>query len=171
MDCLRIFHLKNSGNDGKKIHFYKILLIEKPIMRLGKRTMIFLFLAGAELASIAATAALVTRKANPPETQAPATQAPLPEFLFSGIQIVIPETAQTCTENDQCLAVDTHCGSCCKYKPLNARYETAFDTAMHAQCKTYHGGFCECYDLSTYPACIEGKCQLVKWPDEDETEK
>ncbi len=77
-----------------------------------------------------------------------------------------PVDMSACAEGDQCIVVDTDCGFCCDYVAINARYEEAHDTAFNRRCGRYDGEFCNCFDLASYPACIAGTCQLVKWPDE-----
>lgn len=72
----------------------------------------------------------------------------------------------SCASGGQCIVVDTNCGFCCDYKAINARHELSFNQSFDEKCSRYDGEFCKCFDLSSYPSCIEGKCQLVKWPDE-----
>lgn len=81
-------------------------------------------------------------------------------------QVVIDNIYQVCTPNDRCIVVDTHCGFCCKYKAINARYEKEFNSAFDKSCRRFMGTYCQCFDLSSYPKCVNGLCQLVQWPDD-----
>lgn len=93
-------------------------------------------------------------------------QAPAISPGFTGEEIAVPESEQACAPGDRCIVVDTHCGFCCKYVALNGQHEQAFNTAFDRDCSRYKGQSCSCHDLSSYPSCVEGKCRLVKWPDE-----
>ena len=75
------------------------------------------------------------------------------------------EDLSACSGNDRCIVVDTHCGFCCDFVAINARHEQAFDNKFSKNCSRYKGEQCECFDLSSYPSCIEGECRLVPWPD------
>lgn len=102
------------------------------------------------------------QKENPPAAPGEET----PKFLFSGVQIVVQDVYKTCAEGDRCIVVDTHCGFCCQYEAINARFEDDYNQSFDRHCRRYNEGYCECFDLSSYPSCIEGKCQLVAWPED-----
>jgi len=94
------------------------------------------------------------------------TAAKAPPVQFNGEQALPDESFQTCAPGDSCIVVDTHCGFCCKYIAINARNEQAFNQGFDKSCRKYTGSSCQCFDLSSYPSCVEGKCQLVPWPDQ-----
>lgn len=81
-------------------------------------------------------------------------------------QVVIADFMQACGEKDRCIVVDTTCSFCCKYVAINAAQEALFNKMFDQNCSQYTGASCECFDLSSYPRCVNGKCQLVKWDDE-----
>lgn len=89
-----------------------------------------------------------------------------PEFGFENNQVVVEGVYQSCAAGDRCIVVDTHCGFCCKYTAINARYEPAYNASFDKNCKHFSGQYCHCFDLSSYPSCVDGKCQLVPWPDQ-----
>lgn len=99
------------------------------------------------------------RDAGPAPTEPPSVE-------FNGEQVILQELYQICGESDRCIVVDTHCGFCCKYTAINASFEPMFNKAFDKNCGRYTGQFCQCFDLSSYPACVEGKCQLVGWPED-----
>lgn len=82
-------------------------------------------------------------------------------------QIIVSEEMQACAQGDKCIVVDTTCSFCCKYVAVNAKHEQDFNKMFDGSCSRYNGAMCECFDLSSFPSCIDGKCQLMKW-DEDE---
>lgn len=100
-----------------------------------------------------------TRKSDDGQPSAP------PPVEFTGEKVVLDETYQSCAEGERCIVVDTHCGFCCDYAAVNAAQEQAFNRIFDKNCRRYSGSFCSCFDLSSYPACVEGKCQLVQWPE------
>lgn len=77
--------------------------------------------------------------------------------------VVIDEILASCKPNDKCIVVDTTCSFCCNYMAINAKSEVLFNQMFDQTCKTYKGSYCECHDLSSYPACVNGTCQMVKW--------
>ncbi|MCB9996446.1 MAG: hypothetical protein H6869_08440 [Rhodospirillales bacterium] len=89
-----------------------------------------------------------------------------PEYVhLETDHLVVDAVYQACAEGDRCIVVDSHCGFCCQYTTINARYEKEYDAAFDKNCGKYTGSICRCSDLSTYPSCVEGRCQLIKWPD------
>jgi hypothetical protein len=87
----------------------------------------------------------------------------LPVTTINGDQIVIDEIMSSCKTNDQCIVVDTKCSFCCDYVAINAKSETLFNQMFDQACKKYKGSYCDCHDLTSYPTCVNGKCQMVKW--------
>ncbi len=77
--------------------------------------------------------------------------------------VTIEEALTTCTEQDQCIVVDTTCSFCCKYAAINSKNEALFNQLFDQTCKKYSGTYCECHDLGSYPSCVNGKCQMVNW--------
>lgn len=80
-------------------------------------------------------------------------------------QVQIPADMTECNVNDSCVVVDTTCSFCCKYVAINSNFEQQFNQKFDQSCARYEGGSCECFDLSTYPKCINRKCRLVEWSD------
>lgn len=78
-------------------------------------------------------------------------------------QIAIQDAMSTCTTKEQCIVVDTTCSFCCKYVAINTQSEELFNQLFDQTCKNYNQSYCECHDLSSYPSCVDGKCQMVKW--------
>ncbi len=97
------------------------------------------------------------------EPSAPVTPS---QISFDGEDVVVGELYQSCAEGDRCIVVDTNCGFCCHYTAINARYEKEFNDGFDKSCGKYKGAMCSCFDLSSYPSCVAGKCQLVQWPAE-----
>ena len=95
------------------------------------------------------------------------TIIPVPAALqpFSE-QVLIPETMQDCAKGDRCIVVDTTCSFCCKYTPINAIHEQAFNQMFDKNCQAYKGQMCTCFDLSSYPSCVNGKCVMVKFEEQ-----
>jgi len=89
-----------------------------------------------------------------------------PAMEFSGESVIVTEYYQSCADNDRCIVIDSHCGFCCDYTTINARFENDFDQAFNKSCRRFTGSYCNCFDLSSYPSCVEGKCQLIDWPDD-----
>ena len=83
---------------------------------------------------------------------------------FDGEKLEVKPMYQACAVGDSCIVVDTHCGFCCQYTAINARYEDDFDSSYNKNCSKYQGEYCDCFDLSSYPDCVDSRCQLVKWP-------
>ena len=80
-----------------------------------------------------------------------------------GEQVVIPDQMTACGAGDRCLVVDTTCSFCCKYVAINAAQEKLFDEMFNRNCAGFSGTMCECFDLNSYPACVQGKCTMVKF--------
>lgn len=78
-------------------------------------------------------------------------------------QVIIQQSLRACTQGDSCIVVDTTCSFCCKYVAINAKHEKLFNELFDSECQRYNGAVCECFDLGSYPACVNGKCELVKW--------
>ena len=93
-------------------------------------------------------------------TRATASMAPYNE------QIIIQESLRSCQKGDTCIVVDTTCSFCCKYVAINAKHEKLFNELFDNSCQGFSGATCQCFDLASYPACVNGKCQLVKWDEE-----
>lgn len=91
------------------------------------------------------------------------TSTDLPVTTINGDQIVIDEIMASCKSNDQCIVVDTKCSFCCDYVAINAKSEVLFNQMFDMACKKYKGTYCDCHDLTSYPTCVSGKCQMVKW--------
>lgn len=94
------------------------------------------------------------------KTAAPSAAAP------SGAQaeqVAIDDAMAACTDKDQCIIVDTKCSFCCDYQAINANSEAIYNKLFDKTCKNYSGTYCQCHDLTSYPSCIQGKCQMVKW--------
>ena len=81
-------------------------------------------------------------------------------------QVIIQSSLQACQKGDTCIVVDTTCSFCCKYVPINAKFESVFNDLFDSNCKNYSGAMCQCFDLGSYPSCVNGQCQLVKWDEE-----
>lgn len=77
--------------------------------------------------------------------------------------VVVDEIMSSCKPDEQCIVVDTKCSFCCSYVAINAKSETLFNQMFDQTCKTYSGSYCDCHDLESYPSCVNGKCQMVKW--------
>ena len=92
------------------------------------------------------------------------TAAPLSPYSE---QVIIQSSLQACTQGDTCIVVDTTCSFCCKYVSINAKHEALFNELFDNSCQSFNGAMCECFDLSSYPSCVNGKCQLVQWDEEN----
>ncbi|MFN3827117.1 MAG: hypothetical protein ACK4NR_05760 [Micavibrio sp.] len=77
--------------------------------------------------------------------------------------VSIEDNMRGCTKDDQCIVVDTKCSFCCDYTAINSKFEPFFNQLFDQTCKTYRGAYCECQDLGSYPACVNGICQMVQW--------
>ena len=77
----------------------------------------------------------------------------------------ISDDMRTCDTEEQCIVVDTNCGFCCNFVAIPRRHEQRFDAMLDKSCSRYEGEMCQCYDLTSYPACVKGRCTLLKWPD------
>ena len=95
----------------------------------------------------------------------PASEQHITSIINSSEEITIPDSMTDCNADDQCIVVDTTCSFCCKYVSINGKAEDAFNQRFDQSCARYDGGTCECFDLSTYPKCINRKCRLVEWGD------
>ena len=81
--------------------------------------------------------------------------------------VSVPDVLKDCVRGDRCIVVDTSCSLCCNYIAINARNEKLFFQIFDEACQSAKSAACKCYDLSSYPACVNGTCQLVRWPDEN----
>lgn len=77
--------------------------------------------------------------------------------------VVVDEIMASCKPNDQCIVVDTTCSFCGNFVAINAKSEILFDQMLNETCKDYRGSYCDNHDLSSYPTCVNGKCEMVKW--------
>lgn len=109
----------------------------------------------------AITYALVLGKQGQPDSAAPALQS-----KAMGEQVIIPDSLTRCQTGDTCVVVDTTCSFCCKYVAINAAHEKLFDDMFNDSCTGFKGSMCECFDLSSYPKCIDGTCAMVKFTDQ-----
>lgn len=80
-------------------------------------------------------------------------------------QVEVQDNMTECNVDESCIVVDTTCSFCCKYVAINAKFEQQFNQKFDQICAGYDGGTCECFDLSSYPKCINRKCRLVEWND------
>ncbi|MEC8666118.1 MAG: hypothetical protein VXY16_11665 [Pseudomonadota bacterium] len=78
---------------------------------------------------------------------------------------VVPLSYQLCAPGDQCIVVDRNCGFCCNYIAINSRNEDDFNALFDKSCSIFDGQSCNCYDLNSYPSCVENKCEMVPFPD------
>lgn len=108
----------------------------------------------------AITYALVIGKQGQPEN-APALQS-----QAMAEQVIVPDSLTKCNTGDNCVVVDTTCSFCCKYVAINAAHEALFDEMFNDSCTGFKGSMCECFDLSSYPKCINGQCTMVKFADQ-----
>ncbi len=77
--------------------------------------------------------------------------------------VVVDEIMASCKPNDKCIVVDTTCSFCGDYVAINAKSEVLFNEMLDQTCKNYSGSYCNDNDLSSYPTCVNGTCQMVKW--------
>lgn len=87
----------------------------------------------------------------------------IPSLTPYSEQVVIEEALRTCQQGESCIVIDATCSFCCKYVAINAKHEKLFNQLFDKGCQSYRGPACERFDLSSYPACLNGKCELVKW--------
>ena len=80
-------------------------------------------------------------------------------------EIVLPEDITDCAKGQSCIVVETSCDFSCEYVAINSLFEHEFDLVFNQHCSRYKGKMRNCFDLSSYPSCVEEKCILVKWPD------
>lgn len=109
----------------------------------------------------AVTYALVIGKQGPSGEAAPALQS-----QAMGEQVIVPDSLTKCNDGDTCLVVDTTCSFCCKYVAINAAHEVLFDELFNNNCTGFKGTMCECFDLSSYPKCVNGQCAMIKFTDQ-----
>jgi hypothetical protein len=98
--------------------------------------------------------------------QDPADAPPAMQSQAMGEQVVVPDSLTRCHTGDTCVVVDTTCSFCCKYVAINAAHEQLFDEMFNDNCTGFKGSMCECFDLSSYPKCIDGVCSMVKFTDQ-----
>lgn len=122
---------------------------------------IFLLAACALALFIVGGAIMVAKNGHDPAQQ---ETTPAPSMPFDGEKLVPGDSYNLCAEGDHCIVVDTHCGFCCQYAAINAAKEQDFNTAFDRSCRKYTGTSCQCFDLSSYPSCVDGRCQMVPWP-------
>jgi hypothetical protein len=97
--------------------------------------------------------------------QAPAPAAPSLQGQAMTEQVIVPAVMTKCKDGDRCVVVDTTCSFCCKYVPINAAHEKLFDELFADHCTGFSGTMCECFDLTSYPKCVNGECTMVKFED------
>lgn len=78
-------------------------------------------------------------------------------------RVVLDEIMSSCGPDDKCIIVDTQCSFCCGYVAINSKSELLFNEMFDKTCKHYKGSYCECHDLNRFPACVNGRCQMVDW--------
>lgn len=93
------------------------------------------------------------------------TGAIQPQKAAGQERVDVPESIMSCNNGQNCIVVETRCDFCCDFVAINAIFEREYDEIFNQTCAGYKGQSCECYDLTRYPVCIRGKCQLVAWPD------
>ena len=108
----------------------------------------------------AITYALVRGKQAAPDA------APAMQSQAMGEQVIVPDSLIKCNDGDTCVVVDTTCSFCCKYVSINAAHERLFDDMFNDSCTGFKGAMCECFDLSSYPKCIDGQCTMVRFADQ-----
>ena len=79
-------------------------------------------------------------------------------------KIDVPPQMTDCSGDQNCIIVETRCDFCCEFVAINSAFEAQFDKIFARNCSLYTGEKCSCSDLSRYPACVQGKCAMVKWP-------
>lgn len=116
------------------------------------------------LAALIIGAAITYAVTGARQSPAPSAQALQTQTLAE--QVIVPAVMQKCNQGDRCVVVDTTCSFCCKYVPINAAHEKLFDELFTDHCTGFSGTTCECFDLSSYPKCIDGQCTMVKFEEQ-----
>lgn len=116
---------------------------------------IAIILAAAIIAGAVIYASMQAQNGSAPDVSSPQSE-----------RVSIPDGMKTCRDGQGCIVVDRHCGLCCDFEPINALHNDLFDQMFSQSCDNYRGEVCSCFDLSSYPACVDGRCALIKWPDE-----
>ncbi len=125
-----------------------------------KYQILSMFVAGLLVGGIILYVQLVLMGQNPDNSF---TEERIVKITKSEQELTIPKQMTECMGDDQCIAVDTTCSFCCKYLAINGKYEAAFNQRFDQSCSRYKGNTCECFDLNSYPKCIEQRCQLIEW--------
>ncbi len=73
---------------------------------------------------------------------------------------ILPEE-QICELNEDCVVMPTHCGDCSCGAPINKKFYEQYQAKHTAQCKDYHGAYCDFYCSTPIAACINQKCTLT----------
>lgn len=72
--------------------------------------------------------------------------------------ITIPEKFRTCTQDSDCILVDTLCSACCGYDAINAANKNLFSELQKNYCANHNGAVCDCIAPGVEPVCKENRC-------------
>ncbi|MBN2717433.1 MAG: hypothetical protein JXX14_16390 [Deltaproteobacteria bacterium] len=77
-------------------------------------------------------------------------------------ETVSPTAAyRTCTQDEDCVTVETSCSSCCQSDAVNRNLEADYYDSKHALCQDWEGGVCNCVLTEGHSACVLKSCQFV----------
>jgi hypothetical protein len=83
---------------------------------------------------------------------------------FLAEKLEIPEELKSCQGGSLCIMVETRCDFCCDYESINGNFELRYDVLFDRNCALYQGEKCSCTDVSRFPACVNGRCEMKAWP-------
>lgn len=91
------------------------------------------------------------------------TEAPVDTTGLSvdGETVEMDDTWRTCAEPDDCVEVETHCGSCCVPAAVSVARAAGFDAARRAVCSPYTGAECDCDPPVGTVDCVDDLCTWV----------
>ena len=69
----------------------------------------------------------------------------------------------TCQADEDCVAVDSHCGGCaCPGAAINKAMLLKYDQLRDQTCREFSVALCERYCGHYEPRCLSQKCELIK---------
>lgn len=70
----------------------------------------------------------------------------------------VPDVYRTCTEDADCVLVETLCSDCCREMAIAVEHEARYQAEFAAVCADYRGAICRCIPDDLVPRCEAGTC-------------
>jgi hypothetical protein len=84
-------------------------------------------------------------------------------FSYSGERdgsIEISESHRVCEVDNDCAAIQLHCGGCDCGHAVNRAYLSLYQSKREAHCKNYSGPWCDMYCGEAKLVCVNKRCGI-----------